>query len=121
MRKWAILFSGIMELIGGIIVYIQPSWIFPVDETSTYIFQLYGLTMSVIGILCIAAYRYYESTPFYKILFLTMMFFHGVITMKTYSLSADSFQWSTEASITHGVMFIFFVVAYMSDIKKDDE
>lgn len=114
--KWAFLVSGLVEIIGAIICYLQPEFIFQnsVEKFSS----LYGISALVIGIINVLLFAYYEENKLTKAILLTMMFFHGAVAMSIYGSMTTSFiRYPIPAIATHLILFTMFLVGYMRDIK----
>jgi len=113
--KWALLISGIVEIIGALTLYMTPELIFSLQEGQHIISKFYGLTMLIVGLLNVFAYASFESTPFFKRIFLAMMGFHGALAMMCYSAPSIQFPYHTQATVTHGILFCLFVLGYLKD------
>ncbi|MDA8693122.1 hypothetical protein N9L92_03600 [Saprospiraceae bacterium] len=119
MKKWALLISGIVEVSGAIILYFNPNLIFQSDIPIFLIYKLYALTLFVVGLISLLTARHYREDDYSRHIFLCMMFLHAAVSMMTYTANYDELVQPLQASITHGILFILFVFAYLSDIKKD--
>jgi len=75
-------------------------------------------SLGIIGLLC---FKHYKESDFIRHLFVLHLFFHASITIMTYNTPEASFFFAKQASITHGGLFILFVMAYLQDIKPDDQ
>ena len=112
--KWALLLSGIIELIGGIITYQKPSLLF-MEYSHTY--QFYGLALVVLGIINLLCFKYYEESALTRSIYISMMFFHAVTAILSYKLAGINYQ--SGAIATHLGLFIFFIIMYMTNLKPD--
>jgi len=112
--KWAFLISGIIEIIGGIICYLYPQFIFTNNHMLTDIFGISAITIGVINIL---AHRFHDSTRFFTLLTVCMMFMHGALAMVCYRANPIEFPTYLGATITHLSLFIIFLFFYLKDIK----
>jgi len=112
-----LLLAGIIEIIGGLLLYVNPNLIF-VDPhiLST---RFYSLAALVIGSLCVFAYRDYHESRFFKTFYLTMMFFHGALSMICFQDSIGALTFRDEAIISHLIIFSIFVIAYLKDLKPE--
>ncbi len=117
--KYALLISGLVELSGGIVLYLFPHLIVNPIQSNLAIFKLYGLSAIIIGLINLFAYRHYEETRFFKILFLLMFFFHGAIAMICYGIAQDSFTKNSFAIVTHLILFGIFLFTYLKDLKPN--
>jgi len=113
--KWALLISGIVELVGAIVLYFSPSLIFVIQEDIHVLFKFYAITMAVVGILNVFAYLSFQKTKFFKQVFLTMMGFHGALAMLSYGSPDAQFPLSLYGSITHGFVFVLFFIGYLKE------
>lgn len=118
MKKWALLVSGIVEVTGAIIIYFNPEMIFQDDIPIQMIYRLYAITMLIVGLICLLTARHYLDNQLTSHIFLTIMFFHAVITTMLYTADNSEVIQPTQSSITHGILFIMFLFAYLSDVKK---
>ena len=121
MKKWAFLFSGIVEVIGAIIVYFKPNLIFHNELNVEIIYRLYAIALITIGMLCMLVVKNYAKNPLTDAIFLTIMFFHATITIMTYSADTNIMQQPIHASLTHGLLFLVFVIAYLNDVKPQEK
>ena len=110
--KWAFLISGIVELLAGIMTYQNPSLLF-IDIEST--FRFYGLSISVLGIINLLCFKYFEEQGLCRSIYMSMMFFHAVVAVLSYR--ASGLIYPTEALATHLGLFGFLVLMYMRDLK----
>lgn len=113
--KWALLISGVIELIGAIILYFSPLLIFSIQEASHVLFKFYAMTMAVVGLLNVFAALSFQKSKFFKQVFLTMMGFHGALAMLCYGSPDSQFPLSLYGSITHGVLFALFLIGYLKE------
>ena len=113
--KHALLISGIIEIIGSLVLYFIPEQLFSINEGFHIITKLYGLTMFVVGLLNILAFSSYQKTKFFKQIFLTMMGFHAALAMLSYSASPIQFPLYNYGSIVHGLLFGLFLLGYLKD------
>lgn len=113
--KLALLISGIIEIIGAIVLYISPTLIFSIEDPHHVLFKFYALTMMVVGLLNVFAFTSYQKTRFFKQIFLTMMGFHGALAMLSYGAADTQFPLSLYGSITHGVLFGIFLIGYLKE------
>lgn len=118
MKKWALLVSGIVEVTGAIIIYFNPEMIFQDDIPIQMIYRLYAITMLIVGLICLLTARHYLDNQLTSHIFLTIMFFHAVITTMLYTADNSEVIQPTQCSITHGILLIMFIFAYLSDVKK---
>lgn len=118
MKKWALLVSGIVEVSGAIIIYFNPDMIFQSDIPIQMIYRLYAVTMLILGLICLLTARHYSDNDLISHIFLTVMFFHAVITTMLYTADNSELIAPLQASITHGILFVMFLFAYLSDVKK---
>ena len=119
MKKWALLISGIVEVSTAIIIYFNPNLVFQSDIPIIFIYKLYALTIFVVGLVSILTARNYSEDAITRQIFLCMMFFHAALTMMTYTANSYELMQPLQASITHGIIFVLFIYAYLTDIKKD--
>ena len=115
--KYAFLLSGIIEIVGGIICYVKPDFIAPID--GSVIFRLYAINALVLGLLNIFLYVHYEENKFFKNCFLAMMFFHAAISVIVYSAAPTSITFQLPATLAHLALFVIFFLSYMKDLKPD--
>jgi len=113
--KWSLLISGIIEVIGGLIVFFAPYFIYEFEGLYHIAFKLYGFTMFILGIINVFAYFAYQVNKFFKQIFLSMMGFHGALAMLCYSAPEFQFPLHIQGAITHGVIFSIFLTAYLKE------
>jgi len=114
--KWAFLISGIVELLGGLISYFYP--IFLYDE-STYLSQLMGLLAFVLGVINLLFFRYYEESALLRKVFVALLFYHGALPLICYKIPSSVWTQHMMATYLHLAVFIFFVIVYLKDVKPD--
>jgi len=119
MKKWLFLLSGILEIIGSFIVYFKPNSIFELLTINSIESKLYGITMFCFGILGLLCFKHYKDSDFLRHLYVLHLFFHAVITTMTYSTPEAAFSFARSASLTHGALFLLFLIGYLKDIKPD--
>ena len=110
--KWALLLSGIIELVGGIITYMKPTLLF-VDQAGTH--QFYGIALLVLGLINLLCFKFYEETGPTRSIYMAMMFFHAVVAILSYRTGGLNYQ--TGAIATHLGLFIIFFWFYMQNLK----
>lgn len=116
--KWALLLSGIIELIGACLCYFAPHLVY--DNGSPYLVKLYGLSALVLGIINLLLYVYYSETKLVKLIYLAMMFFHGAVAMMTYGSASAAISYPLGTTLTHLGVFVVFLFGYMNDVKPDN-
>lgn len=114
--KWALLLSGLVELIGGIICYFYPGLLYSAYHISI---DLFGLNAMVMGILNILAYKFYVDNSFFKFFSLAMMFMHGALAMVCYRIDPLVFPFQLGGMLTHLAIFIVFLISYLNNVKSD--
>lgn len=112
--KWAFLFSGLIEFIGGIVSYMYPDLIF---RDNHILSDIFGLNAIVVGIINLILFRYFEKSTAFKFIALAMMFMHGGQAMICYRAIAEQFPYHMGGMITHLLLFIVFLVCYMQQIE----
>ncbi|MBT8232071.1 MAG: hypothetical protein HKO66_07875 [Saprospiraceae bacterium] len=112
----ALLVSGILELIGGMIIYFKPDLIFANTYTPTA--KFFGLAAFVIGMINIFSYQEFNESPVFKKIFLTMMGYHAAIAMICFGMSPKIMHYTLEATLTHLACFVLFFIMYMKAIPK---
>jgi len=113
--KWALFISGIIELLGGLILYFQPELIFSFTENIHFSVKLYALTIIILGILNLIAWRSFDMSMFFRQFFITMMGFHAAVAFMSYAAPLSQFPLQLTATICHVGVFIIFLVTYMKD------
>ena len=116
--KFAFLISGIIELIGAYICYFSPDLIYV--DAPPYLLRLYGLAALSLGIINIMLYKHYVKSRLTKVLYLTIMFFHGAVAMMTYGSQSDSLPYQLPIILTHLTVFVIFFIMYMKELEPDD-
>ena len=115
--KNAFLVSGIIELIGAYLCYFVPDFIY--EGGPAYLLRLYGLGALTLGVMCIMIYKHYSKTRLTKVLYLSIMFFHGAVAMMTYGTHADNLTYQLPIILTHLAVFVIFFIFYMKNIEPD--
>ena len=121
MKKWSLLIGGIVEVSGAIILYFNPEFVFSPDIGAFILYRLYAVAILVIGIISLLTVKHYRDDDMTRHIYMSIMFMHVAITLMTYTADNSVLLQPLQASITHGILFIMFVVAYLSDIKKVEE
>lgn len=117
--KYALLISGIVELIGGLLVYFHPALAFNVTLSNSTIFKMYGLLAAVIGLINLMAFKHYSESRIISIIFLSMMFFHAAVAFLIYADGQEFFHQQQIATLLHLVIFCIFLGSYLNDLKPD--
>lgn len=117
--KSAFLISGILEILGAFICYFMPDMIYM--EAPAYMTRLYGLAALVLGILNILCFLHFSSSKFFRLAYVTVMFFHGSVAMMTYGSPADGIPYKTGAVLTHLALFVIFLMFYLKDLKPENQ
>lgn len=115
--KWAFLISGIVELLGGIIICLYPAVVF--SGVLHIAFNLYGIAAIVLGIFNFLLFRFFEESKVFRLFGITMMFFHGAVAMMVYKAPLEMMPQALPATLTHLGLFVAFVLGYLSDVKPD--
>lgn len=116
--KYAFLASTIIELIGGIVTYFYPELIF--DEAH-YLGKMYGIIAVTLGVISLYCFLHYAENIFFRKIFLTLMGFHAIIAFTCYSIPVEVWSLQLGGTLTHLGVFVFFVMAYLKDVKPDTE
>ena len=116
--KCALLISGIVELLGAIVLFLRPDLIFGADFVG--LSKVYGLAAFSLGLINIFAFQHFEDTPFFKKLFLLMMGFHAALALICYGMSTNLITFKLPATITHLACFVVFFITYMRNVKPDN-
>ena len=115
--KIALLISGIIELLGGIVCYLHPELLF--SQGNPMLYRMYGLSASVIGIITILLFRFYAENKLHRLSYITLMFFHGALAMIIYSSSPEFINYKLGGTLTHLLLFVIFLMGYLQDLKPD--
>jgi len=121
MKKWSLLIGGIVEVSGAIILYFNPELVFSPDIGAFILYRLYAVAILVIGIISLLTVKHYREDDMTRHLYMSIMFMHAAITLMTYTADNSVLMHPLQASMTHGILFIMFVVGYLTDIKKVDQ
>jgi len=117
MMRWAFLISAIVELIGGVILYLYPGLIF--ENPPVVANKLYAVAACTIAIFNFSCYSMGPDMKIWKNAVLAMMFFHASISMICYSAPSEIIPVHIQACLTHLAMFIVFFISYMKDLKPE--
>ena len=117
--KYALLISGIVELIGGLIVYFHPALVFNIELSQLTIFKMYGLIATVIGLINIMTFKHFTESRIITIIFLCMMFFHAAVTFLLFADRQDILHHKQIAIYLHLIIFLIFLVSYLRGLKPD--
>lgn len=115
--KYALLLSGIVEVLGGLVVYFSPILAFP--SMSVEAAHMYGLAAMVIGLINIFAYKSFGANPIFKHIFLSMMFFHAAVSFIIYSAPQGFISHKIGGILVHLSLFLVFTFTYLKDLKPD--
>ncbi len=115
--KIALLISGIIEILGGMICYFNPELLF--SNGNPMLYRMYGLSAAVIGMLTVLLYRFYAESKLHRLSFMTLMFFHGALSMIMYSSSPEFIDYKLGGTLTHLLLFVIFMMGYLKDLKPD--
>ena len=117
--KYALLISGLVELLGGILVYFNPDILFSNVLNHATIFKMYGLLAFILGMINIMAYKHYSENRIITIIFLSMMFFHAAVAFLVYADRLNLFHHQQLACVLHLFIFCVFLGTYLKDLKPD--
>ncbi len=115
--KYAFLFSGIIELLGAVVIYFYPEWMFEVDVTG--VSKLYGMAVFALGLVNVFAYQDYHKNAFIKKIFLLMMGYHAALSMICFGMHSAIISLKMGAMLTHLLCFVVFFITYMKDLGPD--
>ena len=116
MMRWAILMSGIIELLGGTLIYLYPQLIFQSDKL--YLSGLYGIAAMTIGAINLLVFKFYQQSPnLSRSIVITMMGFHGIVSIYISKVSMDFMPLKSQASATHLLLFVIILMCYLKDKK----
>ncbi|MBT8230259.1 MAG: hypothetical protein KJO50_08360 [Bacteroidia bacterium] len=117
--KYALLISGIVELLGGIVVYFNPEIAFRTESSPITIFKMYGLLAGVIGLINILAYKHYSEARIITIIYISMMFFHAAVGFIVFADRQNFFHQQSIAAVLHLGIFSILFFCYLKDLKPD--
>lgn len=116
--KIALLLVAITEVLGGVVAYLYPEYIFNVQDALQS--RMYGLAAFVIGLVSFYCYKYFSEEKLNRTLYLIVMFFQGALALICSQDQNDILVHETGAVITHLVLFTIMVAGYLKDIKKEE-
>lgn len=114
--KYAFLVSSLLELLGGLMVYFYPQVVF---GDAHYLSKMYGIIAVILGVITLFCFLHYSENNFFRKIFLSLMGFHAIIAFTCYSIPAELWSLQLPATLTHLAVFVFFVMAYLKDVKPD--
>lgn len=117
--KYAFLISGLVELLGGLICEFYPSSIFL--SFDRWMVSIFGLSIMVLGIINLLAFKHYRPTKLMKGLFLSMLFYHGAVAMIIHRAPSDLLSQPLAAILLHLFLFLLFLLCYLGGIKPDSQ
>lgn len=111
------LINGVIELFGGIVLYLYPHLIFnsPYDLN----IKMYGLLASCFGLISIFFWQSYEESKLFRKSYLVLMFFHAALAMICNGFPEEILRLKTEATVCHGLIFVVLFIFYMNDQKAN--
>ena len=115
--KLALLISAIVEIIGGLVSYLYPDVIF--SQGNPLLYRIYGLSALTIGIFTFLLFKHFEETKFFRLAYMTLMFFQGALAMIIYSSSSEYIDYKLGANLTHLILFVLLLYGYLKDLKPD--
>lgn len=113
--KFAFLLSAVIEICGGLIMYLKPSLMF--DTDFIVYAKLYATAAVVLGFVNMFAFLHYEKNVFFKKLFLSMFGFHGALSFICFGMPVSSMNMRLEATLLHLACFVVFFITYMKNIE----
>lgn len=117
--RWALLLSGILEILGATACYFMPQFIY--TGGPDYLIKLHGLSALVLGIISLVLYAHFSKERIVKLIYLALMFFHGAVAMMTYGSVSEAIPYPLGATLTHLAVFIIFFIGYMKDLTPDQK
>ena len=115
--KYGLLLSSVVEFLGGIIVFFASHLILPDNACSLPLVKMYGLLAVVVGFINYQAYRHFDESPIARKVFMAMFFFHGALALMCYRMDSSVINYPLAATITHLVLFVILLMAYLKDVK----
>ena len=116
--KNAFLISGLVEIVGAIVVYFNAEAIFP--DSGYLLSKMYGIAAFVLGMISFLFWRKPDQdSELYKQVFLCFMFFHAALAFSSYATPLEIFPLKLGSTLTHLFVFVVFFISYMNGLKPD--
>ena len=117
--KYGLLLSGVVEIIGGIIVFFASDLILPENAAALPLVKMYGLLAFVVGFINYQAYLHFDDNPLGRKVFMAMFFFHGALALMCFRMNASVINYPLAATLTHLALFVVLLMAYLKDVKPE--
>ena len=115
--KYGLLLSGVVEIIGGIIVFFASDLILPSNAAALPLVKMYGLLAVVVGFINYQAYIHFDGHALARKIFMAMFFFHGALAMMCFRMDTSIMKYPLAATLTHLALFVVLLMAYLKDVK----
>lgn len=116
--KWAFLIGGIIELLGAVLLLLQPEWVFVGVFVSMG--RLYGSAVLFIGFIHLIGFLHFSEERIVRLLFIACMGYHAAVSFVCKGLSMEILREPSKASLTHLICFIIFFIFYMKENRGKD-
>ena len=116
--KYGFLLNGLIELLAGIFLFFNTSFLISGGIELQSIIKLYAILASVFGGISLLLWKAYQPSELNKKIYLLILGFHMMIAFHCYGLYQTKILESPASSITHGVIFVVLFVLYMQDQKS---
>ncbi|NNE25235.1 MAG: hypothetical protein HKN09_00200, partial [Saprospiraceae bacterium] len=111
--KYGLLISGLVEILGGIIVFFASNLVIPDNAAALPLVKMYGLLAFVVGFINFQAFLQYDDNPLARKVFMAMFFFHGAIALMCYRMDHSVIKYPLAATLTHLALFVVLLMAYL--------
>lgn len=118
--KKVLLLHCVVEILGGIVLVINPSFmkLVEMDSSSASLVKLLGVAAIAIGIISVLVYKEFSYNKFTKLFLLAMMGYHMIQSFQTYGMHSQSMLESIAPLAVHGIMTVLFMVFYFMELDK---
>lgn len=115
--KYGFLLNGLIELLAGIFLFFNTSFLMSGGIEIQAIIKLYAILASVFGGISLLLWKAYSPSELNKKIYLFILGFHMMVSFHCYGLFQTDILRSYAAAVTHGLIFVILFVLYMQDLK----
>lgn len=119
--KVGFLLNGLLEVLGGLAVFLLPYLLFPDFDGSMFFTKLYGIIAVCFGLISLIMWKSYEPSNFFRRCFLVVLAFHMMVSFHCYGFYQNGFLKDHSATIVHLIAFLILTALYLRDIKPEKQ
>lgn len=114
--KKGFLLNGLVELLAGIYLYFNTSFLIIGGTDVQAVVKLYGLLATIFGGISLVIWKNHVYSHANKLIYLFVMAFHMMVAFYFFGLAQTGLVENPGASITHLIIFIILLLLYFKDL-----